>query len=195
MPLFEEHLRAGKKAGAVGALVALVLASRLDFPSGMALFTATVAGVAVVAGSVAPDLDSHDSVPRDIATTYVPAVALLGLLLYHEEFLGALQAVSTALGMPVTGREASVLVLGLAGAILFLGSDLVDGVLTTRHRETYHTVWFWLSISVISVPVLQVVLGGELGLPAYYSQTIPIIAATGLLGGVLVHLSKDGLLD
>lgn len=195
MPNYPTHSRWGRRAAVAVALsVGGGLYAAFSLPL-LSIAAATGAAATTFVGSIYPDVDHHNSIPRRKATRVFRAVAVFAVIslgVLHWERL-----VDLAATLPVEEITADVTVpteVVASGGIALIalgGAALVDpliGLVTRQHRAWTHSVPInFVLTTVVAAGVWLLVREFD---PAYQVAAVTIVAA--FFFGCLVHLALDG---
>lgn len=186
MPNYETHLTAGALAGVFGAMVYITTLGGY-FQSNDAVGVSLLMCAGVLVGSILPDIDHPDSIPRRLLDFYL----CLGLA--GGAFWFVFQTVSSS-GLPSGGAAAvAVLPAVFVGALAaWIVPPTLDFIIP-GHREIIHNPVFWAS--VLALPAVAI---WKQALPtSIVPQPIGAVIVAPLLlaafAGVMVHLSLDGI--
>jgi len=194
MPNYPTHARWGR-VGAVLAALAIggVIFTLFDSPL-LAGGGALGAAAATFVGSIFPDIDHHESVPRQKASRAIRLLVVFGvasLAALNFELLVDLSETVAAdlLGDPDIPPE----VLAGAGAVLaaLVAGALVDpaiGLVTHRHRGWTHSVPVMFVLTAILVGAVVLLTGGL----ATARQAAAALVVGTFFFGCLIHLGLDG---
>lgn len=194
MPNYPTHARWGHiGAVTVGPLVGGIL----FWTFGTVLIAAAAAVGAAVAtfiGSIYPDVDHHDSVPRRKATRAFRLIVVIGVVsLFSLQFEALVDRVGTItatrnLTVPVPDE----VVVGIGTAVTALvGASTVDpaiGLATKQHRAWTHSV----PINALLVGILGAAVWFLTGGLAVSHRVAAVAVLVAFLAGTLIHLGLDG---
>ncbi|AUX08848.1 hypothetical protein AArcSl_1215 [Halalkaliarchaeum desulfuricum] len=195
MPNYPTHAQWGRRAAvAVALLVGAGIYTAFDLPI-LAVVAAVGAGATTFVGSIYPDVDHHNSVPRRKATRIFRGFAVFGVIslgvLHWERLVEFAATIPTEelLSEDVIPTE---IVASGGIAMLALGSAaLVDpliGIVTRQHRDWTHSVPINFALTALfAAGVWLLVREFE---PAYQIAAVAVVGAFFL--GCLVHLGLDG---
>lgn len=212
MPNYRTHARWGR-VGAVLTAFAVGGGLLVTFDSPvLALAGAVGAGSTTFVGSIFPDIDHDESVPRQKAVRGVQLLVWLGvvsLALLSWDLL--VEAVETGYREPIEAFLANHLYGGIeihpsvvtTALVLLVGvglAGIVDPVfslVTFEHRGWTHNVWVVTVLTAATAGWLWLVTSGQLfgqALPVERQVLVLSVVATFFFG-VLVHLGLDDEID
>ncbi|MDR5672406.1 metal-dependent hydrolase [Halalkaliarchaeum sp. AArc-GB] len=195
MPNYRTHARWGRRAAVVVALsVGVGIYGTFELPI-LAVVAAVGAAATTFVGSIYPDVDHHNSIPRRKATRIFRGFAVFGVVslgLLHWERLVEFAAAVPVEELLSEGVVPTEMVASGGIAMLALGSAaLVDpliGVVTRQHRDWTHSVPINFVLTVLfAAGIWLLVREFE---PAY--QIAAVVVVAGFFLGCLVHLGLDG---
>ncbi|MEF8780925.1 MAG: metal-dependent hydrolase [Haloferacaceae archaeon] len=195
MPNYPTHARWGRRAAAVVSLLVgggLYATFATPLP---ALAAAGGAAATTFAGSIYPDVDHHESIPRRKAARTFRVFALFGVLslgMLHWERLVELAAMVPLDSVaPEVAIPVEVVASGGIVAVALIAATLVDpllGTVTRRHRAWTHSVPINLGLTgIVAAGVWLFVRSFD---PAYQVASVAVVVA--FFAGCLVHLGLDG---
>jgi membrane-bound metal-dependent hydrolase YbcI (DUF457 family) len=188
---FAGHSLLGLLAGALAALFVASFAPRTLSTLSLPLLVPATVLVLVYLGSVYPDVDLHDSIPRrrvlpSLRAAAVGAVAFAGFYVWDAYVAlgtGLLGLVGAASG-PVVAGGLGFLVLG---AVVVLAVEPVLDVLTGAHRTWTH------SVALHAVAAVLVSLAVWLFVPVAATDRLVLagLPFAFVLGVAVHHLADD----
>jgi len=194
MPNYPTHSRWGRIGGvavavALGAVIYALFAAPL-----LAAGAALGGAAATFVGSIYPDIDHHDSVPRKKAARAFRALVALGVVslgaLYFEGLVGLAGTVNAEYLGTLPVPDEVLAGVGVAAAT-FLAAGLVDpaiGVATRRHRGWTHSVPINAVLNAVVVGAIWLLTGGL----ALSRRVAAVAVVVTFFLGALIHLGLDG---
>jgi membrane-bound metal-dependent hydrolase YbcI (DUF457 family) len=195
MPNYPTHSRWGRVGAAVMALAIGAGLYALFGSVALAGVAALGAAAATFVGSIYPDIDHHDSIPRRKATQGFRVLVVLGVVSLAAVGWGELLAAVEAGGEELFDGSLPVSPPVVAGGVTVLlaavASELVEptvGLVTGQHRGWTHSV----PVNV----VLTAAVGGAVWVLTATLPTARRVAAVAVVAtfcvGALIHLGLDG---
>jgi len=182
MPNYPTHARWGQiGAAAVGVTVAAAVYASFLAPV-LAFLSGIAAAATTFTGAIYPDIDHHNSIPRQKAVRAFRLLTVLGIAslagLGWTELVATVDSTATELGveLPVSPEVA-------AGVI-----DPLLGTVTDRHRGWTHSV----PVNAVLIGLLLAgvwLLTGGIGQPR---QVAAVTVVGTFFLGTLIHLGLDG---
>jgi membrane-bound metal-dependent hydrolase YbcI (DUF457 family) len=195
MPNYPTHSRWGRVGAAVVALAIGAALYALFESAALAGAAALSAAASTFVGSIYPDIDHHDSIPRRKATQAFRALVVLGVVslaaIGWGELLAAVEAAGDEWfdgGLPVSPPVAAGGVTVLLAAV---ASELVEPVIalaTGQHRGWTHSVPVNVALTATVGAAIWVLTAT---LPTARRVAAVAVVATFLIGA-LIHLGLDG---
>jgi hypothetical protein len=190
MPNYPTHSRWGRVSAVVMA-VAIGAGLFVAFESiPLAGVGAAGAAAATFVGSIYPDVDHHNSIPRRKATRAFRLLVVVGV--FSLAIIGwdpLVSAVETAeAGLPASPAVVAGAIVAVTSAVLAALVDPAIGLVTRSHRAWTHSVLANLVLTgLVAAAVLALTV--DLGAP----RRAAAVAVVGtFFVGTLVHLGLDG---
>ncbi len=194
MPNYPTHARWGR----IGAVVmALAVGGALYYLfEAIPLAGAAALGAAATTfvGSIYPDIDHHNSIPRRKATRAFRILVVLGILslagLGWELLLSAVESTAQTAGVGLPAPT-PVVAAGVTAVVAAVAAALVEpaiGLATDKHRGWTHNP---LVNSVLTAAIAALVWIVTDGLAVHRRVAAVVVVATFFVGA-LIHLGLDG---
>lgn len=197
---FDRHFGDAKLIGMALGLIAgyLIYDSTTHLPTALGVGMATA--VLGILGGVAPDLDSHSSIPRQRARALGKVVLFIlpigAIVLMREPTVEIAQTVGETVGTTPNEQYilAGVAALGVIGFIA--GDQVVDVLLPDNHRGVFHTTWFWAIVGGILAIAIYVNFGqisaaAPIETASGTRERASVFIGGGFFIGTLTHLARD----
>lgn len=195
MPNYPTHARWGRIGAVVMAIfVGATLYWFFETPVVSVGAAVGAAGTTFV-GSIFPDVDHHNSIPRRKANRALRAIVVLGVVsltaLAFEQLVDLADTASTEYlgGEPSVPNEIVVGVGAALVALLLVGAvDPLVGIATRQHRAWTHSVPATFALTA-TLAVGVWVLTRSLSVPR---QAGTLVVVWTFFAGILIHLGLDG---
>lgn len=195
MPNYPTHARWGRIGAGVVAPVVFGLIVWLYGSIVVAVAAALGAGLTTFVGSIYPDVDHHNSIPRRKAVrafqSLVLAVVVATAVVYRTALVGAVEPVHAAVLGSASAVPPELLAAAIPAIVALVLTALVDpliGLTTRRHRGWTHSV----PVNLVLVGIVAAavwLLTAEL-LTAQRIGAVAVVCA--FFAGTLIHLGLDG---
>lgn len=191
---YQTHARLGRIGGLVIGLVAGGSVSLAFAAPMLGLVTAIGAAMATYLGSIYPDIDRRNSIPRRKATRLVQPLALFTVIGFGvvrwEQWVGLITQLpiqTSYLGIDIPVALIAGIGILLLGFGALAGTDLLIGLLTARHRTWTHSLRVNFVLTLGAAGGVSF-LASDLALPIRVAIVFPVIA---FFLGTLIHLGLD----